>query len=79
MELILSPNDNLNKIRLRSVETFCVEGPTLCVIFKDGRTRNYPMEHLWYYQSDVSNHSVDKTYKSSELVGNSAKVVGNGI
>jgi len=56
MVLILSPKDNLNKITLNDVETFALEGETLLVIFKDGRTRNYPLIHLWYYQSHVDNH-----------------------
>ena len=54
MKLILSPKDNINKLELKNVETFCIEGSTLLVIFEDGRTRNYPMEHLWYYESNVS-------------------------
>ena len=53
MKLILSPKDNINKIELLEVETFCIEGPTLLVVYKDGRTRNYPMEHLWYYESKI--------------------------
>jgi len=56
MKLILSPKDNLNKITLEDVDTFVLEGETLLVVFKDGRTRNYPLQHLWYYQSRVSDH-----------------------
>ncbi len=57
MELILSPKDNLNKITLHGVDTFALEGDTLLVVFEDGRTRNYPLIHLWYYGSHVSEHS----------------------
>lgn len=53
MNLILSPKDNLNKITLKDVETFALEGGTLLVVFKDGRARNYPLIHLWYYESRV--------------------------
>lgn len=53
MKLILSPKDNINNIELKEVETFCQEGCTLLVIYKDGRCRNYPMEHLWYWESKV--------------------------
>lgn len=56
MKLVISPKDNLGKMVLKKVQTFAVEGPTLLVVFKDGRTRNYPMEHLWYYQSHVKDH-----------------------
>ncbi len=54
MKLVLSPKDNINKITLDEVETFAVEGPTLLVVYKDGRARNYPLIHLWYYQSEVT-------------------------
>lgn len=58
MELTLSPKDNVNKVRLTEVETFALEGNTLLVVFSDGRTRNYPLIHLWYYESNVpSNRS----------------------
>jgi hypothetical protein len=58
MILILSPKDNLNKITLEAVKTFALEGETLLVVFEDGTTRNYPLQHLWYYQSNVENHSL---------------------
>ena len=53
MKLVLSPIDNINKLELKNVETFCIEGRTLLVVFTDGKTRNYPMEHLWYYEASV--------------------------
>ena len=52
MKLILSPKDNINKLAME-VETFCQEGQTLLVIFSDGRCRNYPMCHLWYWEGEV--------------------------
>ena len=53
MNLILSPKDNINKMTVKNVETFALEGNTLLVVFEDGRTRNYPLIHLWYYESTV--------------------------
>jgi len=53
MKLILSPRDNISKLELADVETFCMEANTLLVIFKDGRSRNYPYLHLWYWESEV--------------------------
>ena len=53
MKLILSPKDNINKLELDNVETYCMEGNTLLVIFSDGRCRNYPFIHLWYYEGQV--------------------------
>lgn len=52
MKLILSPKDNINKIEVEC-ETFAQEGQTLLVIFKDGRARSYPMQHLWYWEGQV--------------------------
>lgn len=56
MKLILSPKDNLGKMVLKKVSGFALEGETLLVVFKDGRTRNYPLIHLWYYESHVDYH-----------------------
>ncbi len=56
MKLILSPKDNLGKMILKDVEVFCLEGETLLVVWKDGKTRNYPLMHLWYYESKVDDH-----------------------
>uniref|UniRef100_A0A6M3JV77 Uncharacterized protein n=1 Tax=viral metagenome TaxID=1070528 RepID=A0A6M3JV77_9ZZZZ len=53
MKLILSPRDNIGKLELENVETFAMEANTLLVIFNDGRTRNYPFIHLWYWESEV--------------------------
>lgn len=53
MDIILSPRDNVNKLILKNVETFATEGETLLVVFKDGRCRNYPFRHLWYYESRI--------------------------
>lgn len=56
MKLILSPKDNVGKMVLEEVSAFCLEGNTLLVVFASGRTRNYPLEHLWYYESHVDYH-----------------------
>ncbi len=56
MKLRLSPKDNAGKMTLENVSGFAVEGPTLMVVFEDGRIRNYPLEHLWYYESHVEYH-----------------------
>ena len=58
MNLILSPKDNLGKMKLTEVESFCLEGETLLVVWESGKTRNYPLMHLWYYQSDIADHEM---------------------
>lgn len=57
MQLLLSPKDNLGKIILEDVYTYALEGETLLVIFEDGSTRNYPLQHLWYYGSHTKYHN----------------------
>jgi len=59
MKLILSPKDNLCKMILENVSGYALEGPTLVVIFDSGRTRNYPLEHIWYYESHVDYHKTE--------------------
>lgn len=57
--LIISPKDNIGKITLDRVEAFALEGETLLVVFDDGRTRNYPLQHIWYYESHTAYHKCD--------------------
>ncbi len=59
MKIILSPKDNLGKILLEDVSSFALEGGTLLVVWEDGRTRNYPLQHLWYYESHVDYHKAE--------------------
>jgi hypothetical protein len=59
MKLILSPKDNLGKIILTDVSCFALEGETLLVVFDSGRTRNYPLKHLWYYESHTKYHKTE--------------------
>jgi hypothetical protein len=56
MKLILSPKDNQGKMTLEDVNCFCLEDNTLLVVFESGRTRNYPLMHLWYYESHIDYH-----------------------
>lgn len=41
---------------LENVSGFALEGETLLVVFEGGRTRNYPLQHLWYYESHTEYH-----------------------
>lgn len=63
MKLILSPKDNLGKMTLEDVSGFALEGETLLVVFESGRTRNYPLIHLWYYESHVDDHKTEPLHK----------------
>ncbi len=54
MDLIISPKDNINKLTLKDIDSFCLEGETLLVVYNNGQTRNYPLIHIWYYESKIS-------------------------
>jgi len=54
MILKLRPKDSLHKLILEDVESFAQEGNRLLVVFDDGRVRNYPLVHLWYYESNYA-------------------------
>jgi len=43
--------DHIGKMRLEDVAGVSIEGGTLLVEFENGRTRNYPLIHIWYYES----------------------------
>lgn len=61
MKLKLNQKDNPCATILDDVETFTLEGETLLVVFEDGTTRNYPLMHLWYYESAISDHAAQRT------------------
>lgn len=56
MNLIISPRDSCNKIILKDVEAFMPEAETLGVVFTDGRRRNYPLRHIWWYGPEKINN-----------------------
>jgi hypothetical protein len=57
MKLVISPKDTMSKIVLDNVDSFALEGATLSIVFGCGKTRNYPLQHIWYYQSHIDNHA----------------------
>jgi hypothetical protein len=67
MRLILSPKDTVGKIILESVSSFALEGGTLMVVFESGRIRNYPLLHLWYYESHAQYHKKQPLVASKKL------------
>jgi hypothetical protein len=49
-KIVISPKDTTKKITLENVTYVTQEGNTLLVVFEDGKTRNYPFEHIWYWE-----------------------------
>lgn len=52
MNLIISPKDNPNKLKLENVESFFLEGETLGIVLENGQRRNYPLRHIWWYGTE---------------------------
>jgi len=52
MQVILSPKDTTCKVELE-VDFYWQEGNCLCVRFKDGHIRMYPMVHVWYLEAGL--------------------------
>jgi len=59
MQLVLSLKGNIDKITLENVQCFGDEAQTLLVVFEGGRIRNYPLMHLWYWESHVDDHKIN--------------------
>lgn len=51
VKLLISPKDTIEKLVLEDVLTYSEQVNTLMVVFTDGRVRNYPFIHIWYYQA----------------------------
>ena len=49
MKITISAKDTTAKIKME-VDFYWQEGNCLCVRFKDGRIRMYPMAHIWYLE-----------------------------
>lgn len=54
--LTLSWKDDLNKAMIEDVAEYAIQGQTLMVALRDGTVSNYPLMHLWYYESHVDFH-----------------------
>lgn len=52
MKLTISPKDTTKKIKLENVDYVTQEGRTLLVVFVGGISRNYPFDHIWYWEME---------------------------
>lgn len=43
--------DSTTPIFYDKVVSHFIEGPTLALLFEDGSVRNFPMIHIWYYET----------------------------
>ncbi len=51
MVVKIKVKDSTTPIFYENVVSHFVEGPTLALLFEDGSVRNFPMIHIWYYET----------------------------
>ena len=49
-KLKISPKDTSNSMMLENVTYHWQEGNCICVEFRNGLIRSYPMVHIWYIE-----------------------------
>jgi len=56
--------DTTTPIYYSKVVSHFIEGCTLAILFEDGSVRNFPMIHIWYYETTQPR---EKTKVESEI------------
>lgn len=51
MRVKVTLKDTTTPIYYEDVISHFLEGPTLALLFKDGSVRNFPLIHIWYYET----------------------------
>jgi hypothetical protein len=63
MKVKIKLKDTTTPVHYDNVLSHFIEGNTLALLFDDGSVRNFPMIHIWYYETKQSR---DKTKTPSE-------------
>lgn len=64
MRVKIKSKDTTCPVYYDNVVSFFQEGQTLALLFEDGKVRNFPMIHLWYYETEMPR---EKTKLDSDL------------
>lgn len=56
--------DTTTPVYYENVVSHFLEGPTLALLFEGGEVRNFPLIHIWYYETKQSR---EKTKVEREL------------
>ena len=51
MKVKLKLKDTTTPVYYTEVLSHFLEGSTLALLFKDGSVRNFPLIHIWYYET----------------------------
>lgn len=63
MTVKIKPKDTTSPVYYNNVLSHFLEGNTLGLLFEDGSVRNFPLVHIWYYETKQPRQ---KTETSSE-------------
>lgn len=51
MRVKIKLKDTTTPVFYENVLSHFLEGPTLALLFEDGSVRNFPLIHIWYYET----------------------------
>tara|TARA_R110000796_G_scaffold231853_3_gene349894 strand:- start:10679 stop:10873 length:195 start_codon:yes stop_codon:yes gene_type:complete len=51
MKVKIKLKDTTTPVFYDKVLSHFLEGPTLALLFEDGSVRNFPLVHIWYYET----------------------------
>lgn len=51
MRVKIKPKDTTSPVYYDNVLSHFLEGNTLGLLFEDGSVRNFPLVHIWYYET----------------------------
>ena len=51
MTVKIKLKDTTTPVFYNNVLSHFLEGPTLALLFEDGSVRNFPLIHIWYYET----------------------------
>jgi hypothetical protein len=64
MKVKIKLKDTTTPVYYENVVSHFMEGPTLALLFEGGEVRNFPLIHIWYYETKQSR---EKTKVLSEI------------
>ncbi|MFT6125805.1 MAG: hypothetical protein ACJAVA_000246 [Flavobacteriaceae bacterium] len=51
MKVKIKLKDTTTPVYYENVVSHFMEGPTLALLFEGGEVRNFPLIHIWYYET----------------------------
>jgi|GEM_PF-6679807 len=67
MDVKIAPVDSSRKLILKDVETCYPTLSTLVIVYKDGKTRQYPLSHIWCWTMPPGPDAHERTKPPEEI------------